>query len=70
VKSEQFVTDASGKRVAVLIDLETYGRLREAEEELADIHDYDSARPKVHAEIKAGKFVTLSDYIAKRSSRK
>ena len=34
---EQFVTDAGGKRLGVLLDLATYERLREAEEELADI---------------------------------
>jgi hypothetical protein len=69
-KPEQFVTDASGKRVGVLLDLKTYNRLREAEEDLADVRAYDLARPKVHAEIEAGKFDTLSDYMAKRARRK
>lgn len=69
-KPEQFITDATGKRVGVLLDLATYDRLRDAEEELGDIRAYDSARPKIHAEIKAGKFDTLSDYAAKRDARK
>ena len=34
---EQFVTDAKGKRVGVLLDLKTYAQMREAQEELADI---------------------------------
>lgn len=69
-KQEQFVTDANGKRVAILLDLKTYDRLCEAEEELADIRAYDVARPKVMAEIAAGKFTDLSNYLAKRANRR
>jgi hypothetical protein len=36
LKEEQFLTDAEGKRVGVLLDLRAYERLSEAEEELAD----------------------------------
>jgi hypothetical protein len=66
---EQFLTDAQGKRTGVLLDLGTYQRLREAEEELADIQAYDSALPIVAAEIKAGKFTTLANYQAKRNRK-
>ena len=59
LKDEQFVTDAKGRPVGVLLDLKTYERLREAEEDLADLRAYDAARPKVTAEIKAGHFSTL-----------
>ena len=51
---EQFLIDAGGKRVGVLLDLNTYERLREAEEELADIAACDAARAKAMAELKAG----------------
>lgn len=67
---EQFVTDGKGKRVGVLLDLKVYARLREAEEELADIRAYDNARPKVMADLKAGNFSTLSEYRIKRSKSK
>jgi hypothetical protein len=50
LKDEQFVTDAKGRPVGVLLDLKTYERLREAEEDLADIRAYDAARPKVTAD--------------------
>jgi len=70
LKAEQFVTDAKGKAVGVLLDLKTYQRLREAEEDLADIRAYDRARPKVAAELKAGQFSSLADYRAKRSKGK
>ena len=39
--------------MGVLLDVKTYEHLREAgEEELAYIHAYDVARPKVEADIK------------------
>lgn len=60
--SAQFVTDAKGKRVAVLLDVKTYERLREADEELADIRAYDKAKPVVTAELLRGQFRTLADY--------
>lgn len=63
---EQFVTDGKGKRVGVLLDLKTYDRLREAEEELADVRAYDAASTKVAAELKTGRFMTLAEYRAKR----
>ena len=69
LKAEQFITDAAGKRVGVLLDLRAYERLREAEEELADIQAYDKAQPTVHAEIGSGQFVTLADYRAARTRK-
>ena len=59
---EQFVTDAKGKRVGVLLDLKTYAQMREAQEELADIQAYDAARPKSGAELARGAFTALADY--------
>ena len=69
LKAEQFITDAEGKRVGVLLDLRAYERLREAEEELADIRAYDSAQPTARAEIASGQFVTLADYRAGRTRK-
>lgn len=63
---EQFITDAKGKRTGVLLNLDTYAHLREAEEELADIHAYDAFRDRAHAEIAAGQFETLTSYRASR----
>ncbi|MBI5772170.1 MAG: hypothetical protein HZA89_00325 [Verrucomicrobia bacterium] len=68
--AEQFLTDAKGKRTGVLLNLDTYERLREAEEELADIQSYDAARPKIAADLKAGNFTTLADYRAKNNGRR
>jgi hypothetical protein len=70
LKGEQFVTDAEGKRVAVVLDLKAYERLREAQEELADIQAYDTALPSVRAEIASGQFTTLAEYRAKRGRKR
>jgi hypothetical protein len=69
-KKEQFIVNASGKRVGVLLDMFTYERLREAEEELDDIRAYDAAAPRVKAEIAKGDFVTLSDYRKVRAAKR
>lgn len=69
-KGEQFVSDANGKWVGVLLDVKTYDRLREAEEELSDIRAYDTARPKVQTEVAAGKVVSLVDYQTRRNARR
>ncbi len=69
VKEEQFLTDAKGKRTGVLLDLQTYEHLREAEEELADIRDYDALHDRAHAEIAAGQCATLTSYRAARKPK-
>jgi hypothetical protein len=61
-KEEQFLTDAKGKRTGVVLDLQTYERLRAAEDELADLQAYDSARDQAQAEIAAGQFSSLAAY--------
>jgi len=68
-KEEQFLTDAKGKRTGVVLDLQTYERLREAEEELAEIEAYDSTRDHAHSEIAAGRFSTLAAYRAARERK-
>jgi hypothetical protein len=41
---EQFVVDESGNRTAVLLDVERYRELLEAQEELESIRAYDEAK--------------------------
>ena len=65
-KDGQFITDAKGKRVGVLLDLKTFSRLCSAEEELADIRAYDVAAAKIRAELANGQFSTLAEYRARR----
>jgi len=68
-KMEQFVVNADGHRVAVLLDVATYDRLREAEEELADLRAYDDAKARTQAEMAKGDFVTLADYRGARTAK-
>jgi hypothetical protein len=42
--SERYLTDAQGNRVGVVLDLETYRQLLEAQEELEDIRAADAAK--------------------------
>lgn len=42
--AEQFVVDQDGKRTAVLLDIETYSELVEAQEELEAIRAFDDAK--------------------------
>ena len=44
VASEQFVVDAAGKRNAVLLGLDRYSELIDAEEELDCIRAFDNAK--------------------------
>jgi hypothetical protein len=66
-KEKQFLIDAKGKRTGVVLDLKTYEHLREAEEELADIHAYDALHDRAYSEIAAGQSTSLKSY---RTSRK
>jgi len=70
LKEEQFLTDAEGKRVGVLLDLRAYERLCQAEEELADIQAYDKVQPAVRTEIASGQFVTLAEYRVSRTRKR
>lgn len=63
---EQFIVNASGRRVSVVLDLDTYERLREAAEDNLDLRAYRAAKPRVTEEIAANKFTTLENYRAKR----
>jgi hypothetical protein len=44
VNKEQYVVDESGNRTAVLLDVERYFELLEAQEELEAIRAYDAAK--------------------------
>lgn len=41
---ERYVVDKDGKRVGVILNIEDYGRLLEALEELESIRAYDAAK--------------------------
>lgn len=39
----RYLTDESGKRIGVILDVEEYERLREIEDEMEDVRRYDEA---------------------------
>jgi hypothetical protein len=68
-KKEQYLTDDKGIRTGVVLDLQTYEHLRESEEELADIQNYDALHDRAHSEIAAGQCATLASYRAGRKCK-
>jgi hypothetical protein len=68
-EKEQFIVDAAGQRVGVVLDLPTYDRLCEAAEDNLDVRAYRAAKPRVAGEIARGEYVTLANYRAKRSRK-
>lgn len=63
----QYLVDAQGHRVAVVLDLPAYERLLEAAEETWSVRAYDAAKPVVEEELKAGEATTLNEYKTARS---
>jgi hypothetical protein len=69
-KGERFLVDASGQRVAVLLDLQTYQHLREAAQDNEDVRADRAAKPTIDAQVARGDFTTLEEYRARRSRKK
>ena len=70
VKNKQYLTNQSGKRVGVILDMKTFEQIEDELDELACIRAYDAAKPEVDAAIKRGDYVTIQEYIAKRAAKK
>lgn len=70
IKKKQYLTDQSGKRVGVILDMKTFGQIEDELDELACIRAYDKARPETDAAIARGDYVTLDEYLAKRKPKK
>ncbi len=49
--TEQFVVDQNGKRTAVLLDIDAYSELLEAQEELEAIRAFDEAKASIDEAI-------------------
>jgi hypothetical protein len=69
-EKEQFILDASGQPIGVVLDVAAYERLLEAAEDNADIHAYRAAKTRVSGELRRGEFATLEDYRAKRARKR
>ena len=63
---EQYLTDTEGNKIAVVIEIETYQKLMEELDELYCLKGYEQAVAETEAEIAAGDYITLEDYLANR----
>jgi hypothetical protein len=61
---EQYLTDANGNKIAVVIDIDTYQKLIEEIDELYCQKGYEQAVVETDPEIAAGDYVTLDEYLA------
>jgi len=65
---ERYLVDSQGNRVAVVLDLDRFRRLLEAEEELEDIRAYDEAKATNDEAIPLEQ--ALAEIEAERAQRK
>jgi hypothetical protein len=63
---EQYLTDAEGNRIAVVIDIKTYQQLLEQLDELYCLKGYEQAVIETEPEISSGDYLTLDQYLATR----
>jgi hypothetical protein len=61
---EQYLTDANGNKIAVVIDIDTYQKLIEEIDELYCQKGYEQALAETEPEIAVGDYVTLDEYLA------
>ena len=61
---EQYLTDTEGNKIAVVIEIETYQKLMEELDELYCLKGYEQAVAETEAEIEAGDYITLEEYLA------
>lgn len=66
---KQFITDDRGNRVAVVLDIKTYDEMQDAIDDYHCKRAYEKAKPSTDAEIAAGKYVTIEEYVTKRRTR-
>ncbi len=69
-KKKRYITDQTGKRVGVVLDLRTFQKM---EDELDDYYSkkaYEKAKKETDEEIRRGEFITLQELIPQRRERK
>lgn len=64
--NEQFLVDADGTRVGVLLDMRTYEQLLETLEEFEDILAYDAAKASGETPIPLERMLTQTDGMDER----
>jgi predicted DNA-binding antitoxin AbrB/MazE fold protein len=60
---EQYLTNKEGKKIAVVIDIETYQQILEELDELHCQKGYEEAFKETESEIRSGDYVSLDQYL-------
>ena len=61
---EQYITNAQGDRVAVILDIAAYQKLLEEIDEFLCWKGYQQSVTETEPELRNGDFLTLSQYLA------
>ncbi|MEB3882059.1 hypothetical protein [Lyngbya sp. CCY1209] len=59
----QYLTDAEGNKIAVVLQLQTYQQLLDELDELRCQQGYQQAIEETEAEIQSGDYLTLDQYL-------
>lgn len=70
VKRKSYVTDDAGKKIGVILDMETFQKIEDELDDYYCLKAYYKAKPETDAEIRRGEFVTLDELIAEHKKRK
>lgn len=60
---EQYLTNKEGKKIAVVIDIETYQQILEELDQLRCQKGYEKALKETESEIRSGDYVSLDQYL-------
>ena len=66
---EQYITNAQGERIAVILNIEAYKKLLDEMDEFLCWKGYQQAVEETDSELTNGDFVTLDSYIDRLSLR-
>ncbi|NKB18491.1 MAG: hypothetical protein HC770_11425 [Pseudanabaena sp. CRU_2_10] len=67
-QAEQYLTDADGNKIAVVIDIATYQKMLDDLDELYCLKGYEQAVVETDPEIASGDYTTLDQYLNSRMS--
>lgn len=66
---QQYLTDAEGNKIAVVIDIEIYEKLMNELDELYCLKGYEEALAETEPEIASNDYISLDDYLASRENK-
>jgi hypothetical protein len=66
---KQYLTDANGNQLAVVLDINTYHKLLDELDEYYCLKGYEQAVTETEPEIVSGDYLTLEQYLTNRESK-